>query len=73
LRAVGGGGTCAALGYEFVRDNLSDCVALIHFTDTAVFDWKEIEEPHCPALVAHTEDYVCSDTPEWLERIDISE
>ncbi len=67
------GGTIQKPAYDWVAENLSDASALIAFTDSHYFDWKEIEEPHCPSLMACTSSHVANDVPPWMEVIDISE
>ena len=70
---VGRGGTQMLPAFQYVTDNLDECAAIILYSDSHVFDWAEIPQPDCPVLMAHTERNVSTDTPEWVERIDISE
>jgi predicted metal-dependent peptidase len=73
MHAVGGGGTCQKAGYDWVAENIMNPSALIHFTDSYVFDWDKIEMPSCPALMACHSPNVYETSPAWLEVIDISQ
>ncbi len=72
LHAVGGGGTIARESYDYIEERLEDVAAIIHYTDSYLFDWNEIPQPKAPALMACTSSHVDSDVPEWIEVIDIS-
>jgi len=73
LKCVGRGGTMQKPGYDWVAENIPNACAIIHFTDSEVFDWKDIEEPECPVLMACYQQNVASDVPDWIGTIvDIS-
>ncbi len=72
LHAVGSGGTVQKEAYDYVEEHLRESAALIAYTDSYYFDWKEIKEPSCPALMACTSKSIDADVPEWMEIIDIS-
>jgi predicted metal-dependent peptidase len=67
-----GGGTVQKAAYDYVAEELRDTSVLIAFTNSYYFDWKEINQPSCPALMACTEEIPSSQTPDWMETIDIS-
>ena len=67
-----GGGTVMKPGFDWIEENLDDCAAIILFSDGGVFDWKWIDEPKQPCLMACTQ-IAPRDTPEWIEVIDVSE
>jgi len=73
LHAVGGGGTKGRPAYDWVYENLEDSAAIIHYTDSFLFDWNEIERPEVPVLMACTSPRPDNSTPSWVEVIDISE
>ncbi len=74
LHAVGGGGTKGRPAYEWVAEQLdTEPAAIIHYTDSFLFDWNEIAQPECPALMACTYARPDEQTPEWMEVIDISD
>lgn len=73
LHAVGGGGTQGRPAYDWVYENLEDAAAIIHYTDSYLFDWNEIERPEVPVLMACTSPRPDNSTPGWIEVVDISE
>jgi len=66
------GGTRMAPAFQWVKENLEDCAAVILFTDGDLFDWNDIEEPSCPSLMACTQPKPTGQ-PNWIEVVDISE
>ena len=66
------GGTMMAPAFQWVKENLEDCAAVILFTDGDLFDWNDIEEPSCPSLMACTQPKPTGQ-PDWIEVVDISE
>lgn len=73
LAAVGMGGTAMKPAFDYLADQLPEMAAVVLYSDSYLFDWKELAVPECPALMACTETRPSSDTPEWIEVIDISE
>jgi len=73
LNAVGGGGTMGRPAYEWIAERVEESAAIIHYTDSYLFDWNQIEQPECPVLMACTSKHINDETPDWIEVIDISE
>lgn len=72
LAAVGRGGTLGLPAYEYVQENILEKEAIIHYTDSFLFDWNKIPRPETPVLMACTSRRVDREVPDWVEVIDIS-
>lgn len=72
LVAVGGGGTVLKPAFDYVANNFTESSCIILFSDSYLCDWKEIELPAVPALMACSTKRVDAETPDWIEVIDIS-
>lgn len=72
LTAVGGGGTRGKPAYDFIVQELADVEAVIHYTDSYLFDWNEIARPEYPVLIACSASILHDTVPKWAEVIDIS-
>ncbi len=72
LYAVGGGGTLGRPAYDWVNEKLQDVAAIIHYTDSYLFDWNDIEQPDVPVLMACTSERPDRETPDFIEVVDIS-
>ena len=72
LKAVGGGGTQMKPAFDYVAHNFQESSCIILFSDSYLFDWDKIHTPEVPALMACSEKTPDSDTPDWIEVVDIS-